>query len=297
MKTTVFALSGLLLVAGCGKKEAGQAEVGKSAEDGVILAVEGELVPAGMVKEEDFSMEMKDGKIQITLPDQEVEGTMSMKELKKRKFESIAEDKYRITVLEETKTENSKMMGQEQPAKETVSAIQGQAVIVEKSAEGVWKGSLESGDATDEMKKEINELTEGLSKGKDALIYGTAARKVGDEWAVNAGDMMDIKDAEGTIKLRFAGIEDHKGQRCAKITGSMDITGSPQDSDTPGLKMRMSGDLVIFRSLEHRTDLSNEIKGTMGVSGEMEPQPGMKMKMNMEGKMEIHSSATVTKAK
>jgi hypothetical protein len=295
-----FAVSAcFLFVTGCKEKAQVSGDSGSvpiAVEEGVILAIADELMPPGTVKEEDFSMELKDGKIKITLPEQEIEGALSMKEVKKRKFESIAEGKYRISVLEDRKTERSQMMGQEQPAKETVNPLEGRTVIAERGADGVWKTALESGEATAEMEKEISKITESLSKSKDAQVYGTVARKVGDEWTVNAGEMMEFKDAEGTIKLRFDAIEEHKGQRCAKLTGTLDITGAPADSDMPGMKMRMAGAVIIFRSIEHRTDLSNELKGTMEMSGEMEPQPGMKMRMSMAGNMESLGSAKVTKA-
>jgi hypothetical protein len=296
MRKTVLALAGLLLVSGCEKKEVGSGNrVAEVAEVGVVLAIADELMPPGTVKEEDHSLEIKDAKVMISVAGQDVEGTMSMKQVKNRRFESLSEGRYRVTILEEMKTERTAMMGQEQPVKETVSPIKGRSVIVERGADGVWTAKLESGEPTAEMETEIARIAGNLTAGKDVQVYGTVARKIGDEWTVDGGDLMELENAEGTIKLRFAGIEEHKGERCAKLTGSLDLTGTPPNSDTPGLKMRMAGDLVIFRSLEHRTDLTNELHGTMEMFGEMEPQPGMKMTMKVEGTMEALGAGKVTK--
>lgn len=296
MKYTTLLLSGLLFVSACGKKEVAGASVSNPDEDGVILAIADEPMPPGLVKEEEFTMEFKEAKLKVTLPDRVCDGDMAMKEVKKSKVESISKGKYRFTVLEEIKTESTTMMGQKQPAKVTRSPIEGKPLIAEKGGDGVWKVALESGQATPEMEKEIAKLEKKLSKDEDTEVYGTIPRKIGDEWTVDGADMLGVEDGKGKIKLRLAGIEDHNGERCAKLTGSMDITGSP-DKDTQGLKMRMAGDFVIFRSLEHRTDLSNELKGTIEVFGEMEPQPGMKMKMDMQGGMRATGSAKVSKSK
>jgi len=139
MRKTVLALAGLLLISGCEKtkEEKSENRVAEAAEVGVILAIAGELMPPGTVKEEDHRLEIKDGKVMISVSGQDVEGTMFMKQVKNRKFESLSEGKYRVTTLEEMKTERTAMMGQEQPPKETVSPIKGRPVIVERGANGV----------------------------------------------------------------------------------------------------------------------------------------------------------------
>jgi len=109
-------------------------------------------------------------------------------------------------------------------------------------------------------------------------------------------DMLDMEDAEGTIKLRLEAIEANKGHRCAKLTGSLDVTGIPVDEGQRGMKIRMAGDLVIFRSPEHRVDLSYELMDTVEISGEVGPHPGARMKMVVNGPMECHGTATVSKA-
>jgi hypothetical protein len=297
MKKLFFALACFLFVMGCKEKAAdGGGSVAGGAEDGVILAVEGEVLPVGKVQVYDYSMGMDGGKVSVKLPDQTSEGTLSMKETKKRKVESIGEGKYRYTMVEERKTERSTMMGQEQPAKETVNPLEGLAVIAEKGAEGTWTAKLESGEATAEMEAELEKIAEELSKDTDAKIYGTARRKVGDEWEVPGSDMMGVKGAEGTVKLKFEGIEDFGGESCAKLTGTLDLSGSPEGEVPEGIKMRMTGDFVVFRSIEHRVDRQNKLTGKMEVSGEMEPQPGMKISMEMEGPLESLGGSKVTDA-
>lgn len=267
-------------------------------KDGVILAIEGDVMPVGKVETSEFNMKMDDGKVSVKLPDQNVDGTISIKETKKRKVEAIGEGKYRYTMVEDKKTENTTMMGQEQPAKETLNPLVGLAVIAEKGKDGSWTAKLENGEATEEMEAELTKIKKELEKDTDAKVYGTIKRKVGDEWEVSGGDMFEIEDADGTMKVKFAGIEEFKGERCAKLTGTLDITGRPDDEEAPeGIKMRMTGDFVVYRSIKNKVDLQNKLSGKMEVTGEMEPQPGMKMSMKMEGPLESIGSSVVSDAK
>ncbi len=297
MKKLFIILSGLLFVSGCGeKKVANEQEVVEVAEEGVFLAVAGELPPVGQVMVSEFSMGMEGGKLTLKLREQDMEGSFSMSEMKKRKVESIGTGKYRYTIVEEKKTERTTIMGQEQPAKITVNPIEGMAIIAEKGADGIWTTKLESGEATKEMEVELKEIAEELGKDLDSKIYGTARRKVGDVWEVSGGDMMGLKGAEGSVKLKFDSIEDFGGESCAKVTGSLDLSGSPEGKDQEGIKMRMTGDIVVFRSIKHRVDRQNKLTGKMEVSGDLEPQPGIKMCMKMEGPLESSGSSEVTDA-
>lgn len=309
MKKYVFALAGLLVISGCKEKAAsggaaaedggGAAVVTETAGDGsVVLALEEDPMPVGAVQEENFKMEIKAGKIVITMPEQEMEGTMSIVETKKTKTEGLAENKLRVTVVQDQKSETMEMAGQKQPAKVTVDPLEGQSLIVEKGADGVWTAMLEDGEASPEMTEALTKISKKMGDSLGTKIYGTEPRKVGDEWEMTGDDLMGIEGGKGTFTVKLESIEEFEGERCAKLTGKMDIAGNtPAGEGAQVMEMRMSGDFTVFRSLEHRVDLSNVLTGTMEVSGEMSPQPGMVMKMKMEGAMEMTGSTVVTGTK
>lgn len=306
MKRIALALMGFLVVSGCKEKAAsGGAAAGdgggsavEAADGSVVLALEEDPMPVGAVLEENFRMEIKAGKIVITMPDQEMEGTMSVVETKKAKTEGLAKDKVRVTVLEDQKSETMEMAGQAQPAKVTVDPLEGKSVIAEKGADGVWTAVLEDGEATPEMTEALKKISKKMGDSLGTKIYGTEPRKVGEEWEMTGDDLMGIEGGKGSFTVKFESIEEYKGVRCAKLTGKMDITGNtPEGDGAQQMEVKMSGDFTVFRSLEHRVDLSNELVGTMEVNGEMSPQPGLVMKMKMEGPMEMTGTSVVTGAK
>ncbi len=286
MKKCSIALAGLLLVSVCYGKEAG-----------VVLALEDDVVPVGKVRVDHFSMEMKEGTVNVTMPDRKMDGVMSIKETRKVKTEGLEKGKVRVTVLEEKKTEQMVMAGQAQPVKTTENPLQGVPVIAEKGADGKWSAELEEGEATPEMVAALTKITDRMNKNLGTRIYGTEPRKVGDEWEMEGDDLMGINGGKGTFKVKFEAIEEFQGEQCAKLTGSMDITGeTPAAPGAKGLGMGMEGDFIVYRSLENLVDLSNVMKGKMSVGGEMSPQPGLVMTMKMEGPMEMIGSTTVTEA-
>ena len=131
MKKYSIALAGLLLVSVCYGKE-----VVAVADREVVLAVEEESLPVGKVQVENFMMEMKEGMVNVTMPDQKMEGVMSIKETRKIKTEWLDKGKVRMTVMEEKKTEQMVMAGQAQPVKTTENPLKGIPVIAEKARMG-----------------------------------------------------------------------------------------------------------------------------------------------------------------
>ncbi len=292
MKNYSIALAGLLFASVCHGKEPAVA-----ADGAVVLAMEDDSVPVGKVQVDDFSMEMKEGTVNVTMPDRKMEGVMSIKETRKIKTEGLEKGKVRVTVIEETKTEQMVMAGQAQPVKTTENPLKGVPVIAERGADGKWSASLEDAEPTPEMAAALEKISDRLNKNLSFRIYGSEPRKVGDEWEVKGDDLMGIKGGKGTVKVKFEAIEEFKGEKCAKLTGSMNVTGeTPAPPGAKGMDMGMAGDFTIYRSLEHRVDLSNVMNGKMGVGGEMSPQPGLVMTMKMEGPMEMVGSATVMDA-
>ncbi len=290
-----MALAGFLAATGCNENATVGDTTGIAAkEESFILAREGDVMPVGQVIISDLNITMEDGSVSVHLPDQEMDGTLSIRETSKKKVEAVGERRYRHTIIEERKTQQSTMMGAEQPAKETLNPLQGLAVIAEMDENGSWTATLEAGEATMEMEKELTKIADQMQNQSDVKVYGTVPRKVGDEWVSSDSDLLGIKDAEGSMKIKFEAVEDFQGERCAKLTGTLDLTGRLEDDGPDGMKMRLSGDFVVLRSLEHRVDLQNRLTGKMEMFGELEPQPGIKMSMKMEGPLEFDGSSVVT---
>lgn len=302
---TSLLVLGLLAVSGCKEKpvvadSAGADGVAVVADDGsVVLVLEDDPMPVGAVLETTFSMEMEDGKITLTLPDRVMEGATTSKETKKQKIEGLAPHKIRNTLIMKEKTQQTTMAGNEQPPQTSSDPMVGIPVIMEEGDDGKWTATLESGEVTPEIAKELEKLIKSKSEENDKRIYGTVPRKVGDEWVVTGDDLLGIDDSTGTFNVKLEAIEDYMGERCAKITGTMDVEGSgpADDEEVSGMKMRTSGAFTVYRSLEHRVDVSNELTGKMEVSGDLEPQPGIKMKMKMAGAMKMTGKAVVTMPK
>jgi len=293
MKKYLIALMAATLVAGC-KKES--AVVGTSAAgDGTfILAVKGEAMPVGKIIERDKKMELTDGEMTVNLQGKEMKGTTSITETHQEKVETLENGKYRYSIIADSKKQSTTMAGQVQDKPEEISPLVGQMVVAEKGDDGVWTAKLESGEATAEMAPGLEKIAKNLNEDLDFRIYGTEPRKVGDTWKVEGPDLMGMKGGAGTFNVKFEGIEDFQGVRCAKITGDIEITGTPDAENASGMKMTMKGDFVIFRSIKDRVDMQNTLTGTMEAKGDLEPQPGMTMRMEMLGNMVLKSGAKVS---
>ncbi|MEP2775600.1 MAG: hypothetical protein ABJQ29_03475 [Luteolibacter sp.] len=267
-------------------------------DDSYILAVAGEPIPAGTVAEYASVMSMSDGVVKVTMQGQPMDGSADMKTVEKRRVESLADGSYRYLLIEEVETQKMTMMGQPQEMPAKVNPLVGKPVMVTKGADGVWVAKLEEGEATPDMISELEDVAKGLNEDEDAKLYGTVPRKVGDEWDVESADLMGIDNGAGTFKVKFEGIEDFQGERCAKITGTYEIKGLGPDADAGESEMTISlkGDYLSYRSLEGRYDVRKEMKGSMVMESVMEPQPGMTMEMNMSGNMTAEGTIKIVSA-
>ena len=263
-----------------------------SAEDAktYVLAKKDYMPPAGTVLESTESMELNEGKMQMNIQGQAMEGLMSISENSTEKVEILAVDKIRYTLTEGESKQQMVMMGQAMPAENKSKAIVGKAILITKK-DGTWSADLEKGEATVLEAPEIKSVAEKRNNQTDHKVYGTVPRKVGDEWEVDGADMMGMEDMKGKVKVKFVKIEKFNGVDCAVLDCSMDLKGAPKDMK--GVGMTVAGKVVVHRSLKDMVDLNADFSGSMVMDGNMEPQPGMKIGMKMKGQMTMKSLTKV----
>jgi len=257
-----------------------------------VLAKKDYVPPVGSVLETDESMNLKEGKMQMNLQGQPMDGVMSITESATEKVEVLAADKLRYTLIKSANQQKMVMMGQAMPAENKAKAIVGKAIILTRK-DGKWSGALEEGKATAEETLEIKGVVEKNNNRSDFKIYGDAPRKVGDEWEVDGSDLMGFDELEGKVKVKFVKVEKLNGTDCAVLDCSFEVKGYPEE--VQGAEMGVSGKVMVHRSLKDMIDVSTKFNGTMAMNGNMEPQPGMKIGMKMKGAMVMQSSTKVTR--
>ncbi len=313
MRFLAAVLTGLVFVSGCKRETAStpdapeteavvtpaeEAPAPADEETGFILAHAEETVPVGKTIVAETTTEVEDGQMLIVFQGQEMEGTSSVSEMQRQKIEALDNNKLRYTILEDRKTERMTIMGQEQNSPEESSPLVGRALIAERPVDGPWTFRLEEGEATEPMVRKLKRMTESLNENFDAKIYGTVPRKVGDEWTSEGVNLMGMEGGRGTFVVKFEAIEDHQGERCARLTGTVDMTGTPDDVETGSdLSMRVTGTFSALRSLEHRVDLKNRLEGRLTLAGTLEPQPGVPMDMELTGDIIVDANSEISASK
>ena len=266
-----------------------------SAEDAksYVLAKKDYVPPVGTVLESSEAMNLKEGKMQMNFQGQPMEGLMSITESASEKVEILAADKIRYTLVKRASQQKMVMMGQAMPAEDKAKSIVGKAIVLTKK-EGEWVGALEEGKASAQEELEIKSVADQHNNKykSDHKIYGDAPRKVGDEWEVDGSDLMGFDDMEGKVKVKFTKVEKLDGVDCAVLDCTFEVKGSPED--LKGVEeMTVTGKILVHRSIKDLVDVSADFTGTITMTGNMEPQPGMKIGMKMNGAMTMKSSSKV----
>ncbi|MGJ8695450.1 MAG: hypothetical protein ACSHYF_03980 [Verrucomicrobiaceae bacterium] len=257
-----------------------------------VLYQENHVLPAGTVLERSLSNTVKDGKLKISMQGEMMDGGMTMETTESDKLESLEGGKYRYTLVSSDESQQMTLMGQPMPANAKVNVMVGKAVVLSK-VEGKWVGKLEEGEATIEQNAEIVKIQTRLNEDPSAKLYGTAPRKVGDEWESDAAGMMGLEDFNGKVKTKFVKIEKFQGVACAVLHSTIELNGTVDEMEE--MTMSLTGTVDSRRSLKDLEDLSFEMKGTMKMNGAMEPQPGLAVKMEMTGPMAMTGKATLTR--
>ncbi|MEN8693189.1 MAG: hypothetical protein ACN4GG_11225 [Akkermansiaceae bacterium] len=258
-----------------------------------LLATKEYIPTVGTVREDKKAMLMKGAKMQLNISGQIMEGSMTMKDNEQEKYEILAADKIRYTLVQKDLEQKMIFMDQPMPIPAQPSPLVETPVIFTKK-DGAWSGALEEGGASVAQKDKIKDLEDAFNQDADFKVYGDTPRKVGDEWEVDAADIMGDDELEGKIKVKFSRVEMFEGKNCAVIEGNLDLTGQPEEM--AGATLKMVGKLTIHRSLADKTDISTKMDGSMSMIGKMEPQPGMAVDMKVKGAMTMNQTTTLRKA-
>ena len=161
-------------------------------------------------------------------------------------------------------------------------------------ADGKWVPTLDSGEELSEEELEKTEsIVRQLSGEEEIGLHGAEPRKIGDEWDVDPRDIPGFGDEAnlgGSFKLKFDRVEEYAGQKCAVLTGRMEVSGSPEEGDGKELTISLTASVTQYRSLEHLEDLKLVIEGEMAMTGA--PQPGMSL--TVRGPLKMTSTTTLT---
>jgi hypothetical protein len=265
-------------------KENQSAGSGSSAEVApgtYVLAKEGTTHAPGTKFTTTNEMLMKNGVMKVNAGGQTMEGTMESTERETQTVEIIAADQKKIVVTQSESIQKAKMGDQEMPPQNKTHVLLNLPVTYSR-ANGKWTAALSSGEATAEQTQKMEANAKALDD--DAAVYGTEPRKIGDTWKSDASKLGSFNsegmDMQGEVELTFKGVETYEGKKCARLEGTMNISGKSAP-EQGGQDVSFKGTVQILRSLDDLEDLKAEFKGAMEMKGEM-PGGDMSMKADME---------------
>jgi hypothetical protein len=262
-------------------KSAGSGSSAEVAPGAYVLAKEGTALAPGTKFTTTNEMLMKNGVMKVNAGGQTMEGTMESTERETKTVEIISAEQRKIVVTQSESIQKAKMGDQEMPPQDKPNALLNLPVTFTK-ANGKWTAALSSGEATAEQTQKMEAAATGMDD--DTTVYGTEPRKIGDTWKSDASKLgsfnSDGMDMQGEVELTFKGVETYEGKQCARLEGTMNISGKSAP-EQGGQDVSIKGTVQILRSLDDLEDLKAEFKGTMEMKGEM-PGGDMNMKADME---------------
>jgi hypothetical protein len=262
-----------------------------------ILATPKPVFVAGQTLEESSVMTMEDGKLTIDTPQGQMAGTVSVTQTKSVRTTAESPEKVKVLIEKNQTVQTASMNGQENDPTTEVKALVGVPVIV-TLADGEWTAVREDGaEPAAAEAKELKRIAREVSGETVRKMYGTEPRKPGDKWSVDAAETIfagdeDTKDSKGKVELTFDKVDEYQGTKCAFLSGTIDLTGTPGDvPDNADAELKMTGKISIVRAIDLQADLSAEMKGTMDMHMGL-PNGGT---MKMLGPVTLKGEAKVTK--
>ncbi len=276
-------------------EKAAEATAEASPADSYILAEEIPTIVAGETYESSDIMKMVGGKLTLDTPQGEMEGSMEMTETKLMRAKAIYSNKIRILIEKNETSRKTTVNGSEDAPEPEAKPLVGVPVTA-TLADGKWTAAREDGaEPNAQEAKELKKIAKSISGENDRKMYGTKPRKPGDHWATDPkeslfSDEEDMKDIAGTVEFTFDKVADYNGIKCAFLTCSIDVTGTPGDAEAGAdAKMRMSGKVSIIRALDLQVDLDAKMKGSM----EMQMKLPNGVALNMTGPMTLSSQVKI----
>lgn len=182
-------------------------------------------------------------------------------------------DRRRLTVQRDVLMEKFRVEGVPQNPQRRKGGLVGKYVVLERDGDK-WTGSFEANrEASFEESAEIKERARELSASQ--VMYGFKPRKVGSDWSWVEKD--PLAGIENSYLLRFEGVEEFQGHRCAVIDAEVKI-GRVRIVNGIRVETEHKGTMRIHRSLEQFCDLQRSFEGTITVI--WAPERGVRAEMS-----------------
>lgn len=193
----------------------------------------------------------------------------------------LAPDKVVQTFISEKSRTSEGIAGPMETGPTKDSPMSGKTVSILKE-EGHWTATLSEEEATGEIQKTLDTISNTFNRNDDLLLYGSQPRRVGDEWEADFRSMGGDTAESGTVKVRFVRTEEFQGEHCGVFVVDIDLKGKRRDGV---FTMDKKGTAEIKRSLDNLVDLSLVLNGT--VEMERSPQSGIVITGSGKQKVEI----------
>jgi hypothetical protein len=277
-----------VMVGGCGSEQS---------EEGIVLAKSGWSPPAGVTVEKSTERWLHNAKMVMSAGGRKLEGGMSTVSRGDFREEVVDRGVVRVTCVKDRQRNVMVVNGKQELRPEVVNPLEGQPVLVERRGP-LWEARLESGKSPSPgEQRALHAMAAEWTKDTDVNIYGTAPRRIGDEWEVDAANLPSLAGAgeelSGTMTIRLSDLGEFGGYKCAVLEGDLDVTGQvPGAGGAAPRKFRIKGKIKVQRSLEHFVDLRYELKGLMFMSG-IQKVGEVDMTLVAEGEMIMRGMAAI----
>ena len=263
-----------------------------------LLASKENPVPIGQTFKVTTKATMNDFPLSITIEDQKIEGKMTRSGRRVVKYEFLAADRVRATILADITTGKQTMAGAETEIDER-QPTQGRSFLVVKK-DGKWSVDPKPEDVEPADQEAIDTAIERLEKhanneGETSLkMYGDKPRKIGESWEVDAVALPGMDNIEilgGKITVTFTGLEEFDGEPCAILKAKFKVAGQMDEKSMKGIGVDISGSIKITRSLKFFEDYKTMGRLGMEAIGEMQLQPGLVGTFKMGGDVKVEMLA------
>lgn len=244
-----------------------------SQADAYVLAEAEFMPPVGTKLTTIRKMDMTKTKVTMQMEGKEMQGSATNETVELRTSERISSDVVREVETQSLKKASMTLNGQGAPLGSNPSPLLNVPYVMKKQG-GTWKATLEnSATPSGVQQAKLTEREKQYNKNTDAVVYGTAPRRIGDTWTVNDPTIF-FNGEDGTVgtetalTLTFKGVESYQGKPCARLEGHAKYSGKSAKGAWFDHTMSIDAKVVVLRSLTDYVDLKSETSGqfTMNMS-------------------------------
>jgi hypothetical protein len=175
------------------------------------------------------------------------------------------------------------------PREETENGpLHGRQVLCEESGGG-WRRTLVGAPPDARQRRE---LALAWSFGD---VYPARGVQVGESWSAEGAALRRLWGMGGTLSFRGSGefrferVAEHRGERCAVISGRVEIKARALDEEGREVEMELSYAGTAYRSLSSALDLDAEYVGEMRLNG-TRVEEGLELRVVVTGPVRLSLS-------